>query len=230
MSRQTSTGKLFEVDARLRPDGQQGPLASSLEAHRDYFTKRAQLWERLALTKARLVAGDSEYGTKFTKMVHEVIYAKPLTTEEAKELRHMRHRVETERGDQQHRELEFKTGPGGLMDVEFLIQSLQLQHGHAQPTLRTAHTLAALNRLASLGLVEEGHMSQLRQHYLFLRRIESVLRRTENTSVSRLPVDEREQGLLAKRLGFAGRDELLAAYRHATRRVRVLFEQLRPGD
>jgi [glutamine synthetase] adenylyltransferase / [glutamine synthetase]-adenylyl-L-tyrosine phosphorylase len=230
MSRQTSAGKLFEVDARLRPDGQQGPLASSLEAHRGYYEKRAQLWERLALTKARLVAGDVDYGAKFTAMVHEVIYARPLTTEEAGEIRQMRRRVETERGDQKNVELEFKTGPGGLMDVEFLIQSLQLQHGHAHLTLRTAHTLAALNRLASLGLVEEGHASQLRQHYLFLRRIESILRRMENKSVAHLPSEEREQTLLARRLSFAGREEFLGAYRHATRRVRVLYEQLRPGN
>jgi glutamate-ammonia-ligase adenylyltransferase len=229
MARQTSAGKLFEVDARLRPDGQQGPLASSQDAHRDYYAKRAQLWERLALTKARVVAGDADYGAQFIQLMHDVIYDGSLTSDQAREIRSMRHRVETERGDQQHVEWEFKTGPGGLMDVEFLIQSLQLQHGHAHESLRTAHTLAVLNRLASLGIVEEGHASQLRQHYLFLRRIESVLRRVENASVSRLPLEEREQKLLARRLGFAGREELVAAYRHTTRRVRVLYEQLRPG-
>ena len=229
MSRQTSAGKLFEVDARLRPDGEQGSLASSLEAHRGYYAQRAQLWERQALTKARVVAGDTEYGAKFMKMVHDIIYTAPLTAEGARELRQMRQRIETERGDQQHVELEFKTGPGGLIDVEFLIQSLQLQHGGAHPQIRTAHTLAALNRLAALGIIEEGHASQLRQHYLFLRRIESVLRRVENLSVSRLPADEVEQSRLSKRLGFASREELLATYRHTTRRVRVLYEQLRPG-
>jgi glutamate-ammonia-ligase adenylyltransferase len=229
MTRQTSAGKLFEVDARLRPDGVQGPLASPLEAHRDYYAKRAQLWERLALTRARAVTDEAEYGAKFMKMVHEVIYAAPLTTAEARELRQMRQRIESERGDQQHVELEFKTGPGGLVDVEFLIQSLQLQHGHAHPQLRTAHTLTTLNRLASLGIIEEGHASQLRRHYLFLRQIESVLRRLDNRNVSRLPDVEPEQDRLAKRLGFAGREEFMGAYRHTTRRVRVLYEQLRPG-
>jgi [glutamine synthetase] adenylyltransferase / [glutamine synthetase]-adenylyl-L-tyrosine phosphorylase len=229
MARQTSAGKLFDVDARLRPDGEQGSLAGSLEAHRDYYAKRAQLWERLALTKARVVAGDADYGAKFMKMVSDRIYATPLTAEEAKEIRQMRHRVETERGDQQHVELEFKTGPGALFDVEFLIQSLQLQHGPAHPPVRTTHTLAALNRLAALGLVEEGQASQLRQHYLFLRRIESVLRCMENASVSRLPAEKVEQSRLANRLGFAGREEFMGAYGHATRRIRVLYEQLRPG-
>jgi glutamate-ammonia-ligase adenylyltransferase len=229
MARQTSTGKLFEVDARLRPDGKDGPLASSLDAHRDYYTKRAQLWERLAFTKARIVAGDAAYGEKFMKLIAGIIYAAPLTAADATELRQMRHRIETERGDQQHLDWEFKTGPGGLIDVEFLIQSLQLQHGAAHPQIRTAHTLAALNRLASLGIIEEGHASQLRRHYLFLRRLESVLRRMENLSVSHLPDDEAGQNRLAKRLGFAERDEFLDAYRHTTRRVRVLYEQLRPG-
>ena len=137
----------------------------------------------------------------------------------------MRQRIETERGDQTHAAIEFKTGLGGLIDVEFLIQTLQLRHGHAHPQLRTAHTLAAFNRLTSLGIVDEEESAQLRAHYLFLRRIESVLRRMENTSVSHLPTDEREQARLAKRLGFASRDEFLGNYQLATKRTRALYEQ-----
>ncbi|MGD0651570.1 MAG: bifunctional [glutamate--ammonia ligase]-adenylyl-L-tyrosine phosphorylase/[glutamate--ammonia-ligase] adenylyltransferase [Verrucomicrobiia bacterium] len=225
MSRQTAEGTLFAVDARLRPDGEKGPLASSLEAHRDYYVKRAQLWERQALTKARFVAGDENLGRCFMQMVHEAVYARGLTDKEVAEIRQMRHRIETERGDQAHAEMEFKTGLGGLIDVEFLIQTLQLRHGHAHPQLRTAHTLAALNRLTALGIVDESQSAQLRAHYLFLRRIESVLRRMENTRVSHLPTDEREQAWLAKRLGFASRDEFLGNYQLATKRTRELYER-----
>jgi glutamate-ammonia-ligase adenylyltransferase len=225
MSRPTSGGKLFDVDARLRPDGKDGPLASSIEAHAGYYRQRAQLWERQALTKARLVAGDDAYGRKFFQMTQEIAYARPLTAAEADEIRAMRQRIENERG---RGEGQFKTGAGGLMDVEFLIQALQLRHGPAHPTLRTAHTLAALNRLASLGLVEEECASELRYHYLFLRRIESALRRVENTSLSRLPESEREQTCLAKRLGFAGLAEFQEAYRRATTRIRALYEQQMP--
>ena len=226
MSRQTSAGTLFVMDARLRPDGAKGPLASSLEAHRDYYVKRAQLWERQALIKARFVAGDAKLGKDFMQMAHGIVYGKALTADELKEIRQMRQRIETERGDQKHGELEFKTGPGGLVDVEFLVQVLQLKHGHAYPQLRTAHTLAALNRLTALGLIDEEHTASLRRHYMFLRRIESTLRRMENTSVSKLPLAQREQAQLGKRLGFDSVDDFLDAYRHATKSIRELYERV----
>ena len=138
----------------------------------------------------------------------------------------MRHRIETERGNQQHAESEFKTGPGGMIDVEFLVQTLQLRYGATHPQLRTAHTLAALNRLTALGLLEENEAVQLRRHYLFLRTIETTLRRIENTSVSHLPVDEHERAQLAKRMGFPDAGSFLSAYRHATGRLRALYERL----
>ncbi len=228
MSRQTSAGALFPVDPRLRPDGVKGTLASSLDAHRDYYMKRAQLWERQALIKARFVAGDAKLGQDFMRMVHEIVYSRAATAEELEQLRQMRHRIETERGDQQHADLEFKTGPGGLVDVEFLVQALQLRHGHTYPQLRTAHTLAVLNRLTALGLIEEDPSALLRTNYFFLRRIESVLRRVENTSISKIPVDDREQQRLAKRLGFASAADFLKTYRHATGKTREVYEQLLP--
>ena len=136
----------------------------------------------------------------------------------------MRRRIETERGDRQHPDLELKTGPGGLVDVEFLTQALQLLHGHAHPQLRIAHTLAVLNRLTSLGIIEEEQSALLRHNYVFLRRIESVLRRVENTGVSRIPPDPREQQRLAQRLGFATTTDFLAAYRHATQQTRAIYD------
>ena len=229
MARATNAGKLFEVDARLRPDGKDGALASSLTAHRDYYATRAQLWERQALVKARVVAGDESLGTKFLQMVHASVYATPVTAAQVAEIQQMRHRIETERGDQSHLAWEFKTGPGGLIDVEFLIQTLQLRHGAAHRQLRTPHTLVALNRLTALGLVEEDPAAQLRRHYLFLRRIEMTLRRCENTSVSHLPADERDQTWLAKRLGFPSAPAFLETYQHATRRLRALYNELMPG-
>ena len=226
MGRPTATGKLFDMDARLRPDGQAGVLVSSLAAHRDYHANRAQLWERQALTKARLVAGDAGLGTKFMHWLRNYVYATPLTSDQVAEIWQMRQRIETERGNRQHPELEFKTGAGGLIDVEFLVQTLQLRYGHAHPQLRTPRTLAALNRLASLGLVEEGDASALRANYLFLRRIESTLRRAENTSVSCVPAEECQQAQLAKRLHCEDGPTFLKTYRHATERLRAIYDRL----
>ncbi len=228
MSRPTSAGALFTVDPRLRPDGTKGTLASSLDAHRDYYAKRAQLWERQALTKARFVAGDPKLGQDFMQMVHGIVYGRAATAEELEQVRQMRHRIETERGDQQHIDLEFKTGPGGLVDVEFLVQGLQLRYGHDHPQLRTAHTLAVLNRLTALGLIEEDQSAALRTNYFFLRRIESVLRRVDNTSLSKIPLDDHEQQRLGTRLGFATAAEFLRTYRHTTRKTRELYEKLLP--
>jgi len=116
------------------------------------------------------------------------------------------------------------------VDVEFLVQALQLRHGHTYPQLRTAHTLAVLNRLTALGLIEEDASALLRTNYFFLRRIESVLRRAENTSISKIPVDDREQQHLAKRLGFTTALDFLEAYRHAARKIREVYEQLLPAS
>jgi glutamate-ammonia-ligase adenylyltransferase len=229
MSRATSAGKLFEVDARLRPDSQDGPLAGTVEAYRDYYRQRAELWERQALTRARFVAGDAALGAKFLKMAQAFVYRGPLTMAEVAAIRQMRRRVETERGNPSRASAEFKTGPGGLMDVEFLVQTLQLHHGHQGRGLRTAHTLAALNRLTATGIVDEADAASLRSYYLFLRRIESVLRREENTSVSQLPAGERELERLARRLGFSGRTAFEDAYTRATRHVRALYERWMPA-
>ncbi len=230
MMRPTGAGTLFPVDPRLRPDGAKGPLASSLAAHRDYYRHRALLWERQALIKARPVAGDAALGAAFMEMVHEVVYGRSLTADELAEIRQMRRRIETERGNQKQVEWEFKTGPGGLMDVEFAVQALQLRHGAAHPSLRTAHTLAALNRLTALGWVDEERSLQLRRNYLFLRQVELVLRRMENASVSRLPETEREQQLLAKRLGFASAREFLDLYQQITRQTRAAYEAIMRED
>jgi glutamate-ammonia-ligase adenylyltransferase len=228
MTQPTEQGTLFPVDPRLRPDGEKGSLASALEAHRDYYQQRAELWERQALTKARFVAGDEDLGRRFVEMAHEIVYAKPLTAAEADKIRRMRERIETERGNQRDRQLEFKTGPGGIIDIEFLVQALQLRHGPAHPPLRTPQTLALLNRLTALGLVEEADSFHLRRHYLWLRRLESVLRRVENTSVSRLPAAEAEQKTVARRLGLDSREELLRTYSSVTAAVRQIFVRAFP--
>jgi glutamate-ammonia-ligase adenylyltransferase len=228
MTKATAAGSLFKVDPRLRPDGEKGVLASSLDAHRDYYRNRAMLWERQALTKARCVAGDAQLGEAFMAMVHEIIFARGLTDEEKREIRKMRHRIETQRGDQRHVDLEFKTGPGGLMDVEFLVQALQLMHGHQHATLRTAHTLAALNRLTGLGIADDMDSFQLRRNYLLLRRVESVLRRMDNGSVSRLPESDRDLSALAKRLGFASATDFRKNYDLARKHNRRILDSFLP--
>jgi glutamate-ammonia-ligase adenylyltransferase len=226
MSKQTAQGVVFKLDFRLRPDGDQGPLTPSLTACRRYYTQRAWVWEKQSLTKARFIAGDPVIGRKFMELVNETIFAQPLTNQELGEIRVMRQRIQTERSDRARPELSFKTCAGGLVDIEFAVQSLQMRHGHKHPSLRCTPTLGALTRLAARGILEESDQYWLRQDYLFLRRLELVLRRRENTPVSTLPRDEAGQAALAKRLGFKSAEEFWKRYNTVRQRVRGCYERL----
>jgi glutamate-ammonia-ligase adenylyltransferase len=226
MSRQTADGIVFKLDYRLRPDGDQGPLAPSLTACRRYYSQRAWVWEKQSLTKARFIGGNSAVGRAFMELVNETIYSQPLSDAGLAEIRAMRSRMEIERSQRSRPELSFKTCAGGLADVEFIVQSLQMRHGHHHPSLRCTPTLGALTRLAARGILEEADQYWLRQDYLFLRRVESVLRRHNNTAISTLPHESSEQQSLAKRLGLKSQEEFWQRYNSVRQRVRQRYEHL----
>jgi glutamate-ammonia-ligase adenylyltransferase len=226
VSKNTASGSLFAVDARLRPDGEKGTLANTLQGYSDYYKNRAQFWEWQALTRARFVAGDAALGKEFMKMVHGLIYAQPLTDGQLAEIKRMRQRIETERVDARAPEWECKTGRGGLVDIEFLVQALQLRHACAHSALRATNTLVALNRLAANDFLDEETAAQLRWNFLFLRKIELTLRRHENLPVSKLPSEERQRAQLAKRLGFDSLEKFVKTYRSVVDKNRELYEQL----
>lgn len=226
MSKQTADGVVFKLDYRLRPDGEQGPLVPSLTACRRYYSQRAWVWEKQSLTKARFIGGNAVIGRAFAELVSETIYAQPLSDEGLGEIRAMRSRIEIERSNRSRPELSFKTCAGGLVDIEFAVQSLQMRHGHKHPSLRCTPTLGALTRLAARGILEESDQYWLRQDYLFLRRIESTLRRLNNTAISALPHEPLKQQLLAKRLGLKSADEFWKRYNSLRERVRERYDRL----
>jgi glutamate-ammonia-ligase adenylyltransferase len=226
MARQTDEGTVYALDARLRPDGDKGVLAPSLDAYAAYYEKRALLWERQALTKARFIAGDVALGRKFQRFVEKAIYSRPLTDAELAEIARMRARVERERGGARQPELNLKTGVGGVIEAEFIVQALQLRHGAAHPTVRRPHMLEALGELAKVGALTDEEARHLREDYMVQRRIELVLRRVQNNSVSGLPGTAEEQGALACRLGAASLEEFWRLYREARQRVRALYQKV----
>ena len=138
----------------------------------------------------------------------------------------MRQRIETQRTEGCAQELNFKTGPGGIVEVEFLVQALQLRHVAAHPSVRRPHTLEALGALGEVGAlaVEDAH--QLREDYMLLRRIELVLRRLHNSSASALPASTAEQAVLACRLGSPSLEEFWKLHRAARQRVRVIWQKV----
>ncbi|MGA3169790.1 MAG: hypothetical protein ABSE62_02150 [Chthoniobacteraceae bacterium] len=205
MTAQTAEGILFPVDARLRPEGESGVLAVPIERFAEYFRSRAQLWEAQALTRARPVSGPRQ--REFLAWACEAWAEFARREDVLPGIRRMHERVVQERAGREGL-LAFKTGVGGLMELEFHIQALQMRHTVWEP-----NTLRALDALAAAGVISAHAATDRSADYLFLRRCEAVIRRVDNSSISTLPPDEAGQRQVVIRMGFARRDEFLNRYR-----------------
>ncbi len=249
-------GILYRIDTRLRPSGSAGPLVISFDALARYHSapsssdasKRSEtpkiagagesaprvawLWERQALLRARAVAGDAGLFARAEREVLEQSLFRPLDAparaEAARELLSMRERMEREIAAESHARYNSKVGRGGLVDVEFAVQLLQLIHGHAHPSIRMQSTPGALQSLAQEGLLEPAEADPLARGWRFLRRLESRLRIVRDRPIDHLPTEGRELVLLARRLGYSGAADaatsaLLSDYARATASVRAAF-------
>ncbi len=223
----------FEVDAALRPEGKTGALVRSLESHEAYYTRWARTWEFQALLKARPVAGDVELGRRYAELVAPMVWSAAEREDFVADVQRMRRRVERHvPADLADREL--KLGRGGLRDVEFAVQLLQLVHGRADTTLRSPSTVDALEALGAGGYVGRADAAELRESYEFLRTVEHRLqlrglRRThlfpEFDDVEQLRWLARASGVRPSR-GRAESEVLTAEFRRHARRVRRLHEKL----
>jgi glutamate-ammonia-ligase adenylyltransferase len=206
-------GPAFALDLRLRPHGEAGPRATTLRALGAYHAgdsrigpgeapaPSAQTWEKQMLARARVIAGPAALASGFRAWTARLLYANPLRENEEAALWAMRARVGRERDSTSPPERSIKTGPGGLLDVEFLVQDLQLRHGSALATLRTPGTRAALAALAGAGILPAEAAARLRSNYDFLLRVQFALRRDANRGVGVLPASAADRALLAKWLG-----------------------------
>jgi glutamate-ammonia-ligase adenylyltransferase len=218
-------GRLYQVDMRLRPTGKSGSLVIPLTEFRRYYEEGgAQLWERQALTRARVVFGDPQFGAEVMAAVAAVAYELPWRPGMADEIADMRERLEASRSDR-----DLKRGFGGIVDIEFLVQLLQLKHGRGLPALRSTNTWEALAALGQSGLLTAEEHEALRGAYDFLRQVESRLRIIHNRSLDELPQAPEGLEKLARRLGLeagpgatAGRRFLAELDRHTTQ-TRELF-------
>ncbi|MEZ5262523.1 MAG: bifunctional [glutamine synthetase] adenylyltransferase/[glutamine synthetase]-adenylyl-L-tyrosine phosphorylase [Acidimicrobiales bacterium] len=220
--------RAWEIDARLRPEGNQGVLARSLASYRRYYADYAQPWERQALIKARACAGDLALGAAFEALRDEVSFGRPLTEDERAELRHIKHRVETERvraGDDRYRHL--KLGPGGMVDIEFTVQLLQLTHGHADVSLRSPNTMAALDALVAAGHVEPGDAEAMRACYRFCDAARNALYLRSGSKRDVLPGDGPDDAQHRRDLDrLLGLDDAVATFRLLAGPARAVVEQL----
>jgi glutamate-ammonia-ligase adenylyltransferase len=227
----TREGVAYRIDTRLRPSGNQGPLVSSLEAFAAYHATSAQVWERQALIKARPLAGPPALRERLEAIVARFVYGRGCTPAEVAEIARMRLRIEQERaGGPGMRDI--KTGRGGLIDVEFLVQVLQLRHGHAHPAVRVRATLPALAALEAEGLFSRDEAHALASGYTFLRAVENRLRLERNRPVEAMEGDPETRLALARRLRYGGADaEAVAAFDadHARHReaIRAIYDRHR---
>jgi [glutamine synthetase] adenylyltransferase / [glutamine synthetase]-adenylyl-L-tyrosine phosphorylase len=225
----TREGHVYEIDTRLRPSGNQGPLVSSLPAYRQYHQDTAAPWERQALIKARVVAGSAKLAADFDALTAEIVYKRPLPDNLTEEILRLRQRMEKELGkeDAEHRNI--KTGRGGMVDVEFIAQYLQLRHGGEKVALRRRNTLEALDELSREGFLTEADHKNLKSGYKFLRRLENKLRLVHDQSVNELTSDPAYLAKLAKHLGYPegqpGR-RLLEEYLTTTQAIRDIFDRI----
>jgi glutamate-ammonia-ligase adenylyltransferase len=217
-------GRLYQVDMRLRPTGKSGSLVIPLPEFRRYYEGGgAQLWERQALTRARVVGGDEAFGAEVMAAVSEWTYGVPWRREMLAEIAGMRERLEASRSERS-----LKRGFGGIADIEFLVQLLQLKYGGAAPEIRATNMWDALAALQARGLLSAEEHAALRASYDFLREVESRLRIVHNRSLDELPQTPAGLETLARRLGFgtgpedAGRQFLTELERHTTQ-TRELF-------
>jgi glutamate-ammonia-ligase adenylyltransferase len=221
-------GRLYHVDMRLRPTGKSGSLVIPLAEFRRYYEEGgAHLWERQALTRARVVHGDAEFGCRVMEAVERGAYGLPWRPELADEIRNMRDRLEASRSER-----DLKRGFGGIVDIEFLVQLFQIKYGGALPALRVTNTWAALEALRTTGLLQDSEYAVLRGSYDFLRLVEGRLRIVHNRSLDELPEAPEDLEKLARRLGgepgaggSAGRRFLTDLESH-TRQTRELFLHL----
>ena len=217
----TDGGIVYRVDLRLRPNGKQGPLAYEVEQALQYYDRMGRTWERQAFVKARPVAGDLELGHAFLEQLRPWIYRRYLGLADITGIKALKRRIEqrTIKEKADHREV--KSGHGGIRDVEFTIQFLQLLHGCEAPQLQTGNTLKAMDQLERIGCLTPQERSLLEKNYQLLRNIEHRLQLMFDLQTHVLPEEPEELQKLAIRLGYADKPDqtALEAFRADYRRV-----------
>jgi glutamate-ammonia-ligase adenylyltransferase len=198
----TEEGIAYKIDMQLRPSGKAGPLVSSLDAFREYHRSSSQLWERQALIKTRYVAGDPALGKQVEKITGAFAYGRGLNREEIGEIHHLRMRMERELAGEDDSRFNLKKGRGGLVDVEFLTQMLQLTHGHHSARLRRRETLGALKALHDEKVLKPAEYRLLVDGYLFLRRLDHRLRLERDQSIDSFEAQSERLESIARALGY----------------------------
>ncbi len=235
LSRAGPDGFLYRVDMRLRPHGETGPLVPTIAGLLTYYESWSEAWERQALIKIRPVAGDASLGGRFVDFVRQFAFARQMDDSSLEEVKRIKHRAEKEHSAPPGR-IHLKQGAGGIRDIEFYVQYLQLIAGWRDTAVQTGSTLAAITALGQAKVLLEGEESQLSLAYLFYRTVEHRLQLRALTPAATLLVESPDTAQLAVELGFRDAEEValdvfLRVLQNYRQRVRAILERilLSPG-
>ncbi|PKI93025.1 bifunctional glutamine-synthetase adenylyltransferase/deadenyltransferase [Actinomycetales bacterium SN12] len=218
----------LELDADLRPEGRNGPIVRTIEAYTQYYRRWSLSWEAQALLRARGIAGSMKLIARFTELADSIRYPESVSLQDVREIKRIKARVEGERlpqGADPRRHL--KLGPGTLSDVEWMVQVLQLQHGHRVPDLRTTSTLQALDAAVLADLLPADDAERLREAWVLASRLRSAMTLLTGQTKDVLPVEIRELDGVGRLLGYPDRAATVLEedYLRVTRRARRVFEK-----
>ncbi|MBH0202820.1 MAG: hypothetical protein HP496_11130 [Nitrospira sp.] len=231
----TREGYVFRVDLRLRAEGSVGQLARSLEEYQKYYATRGQVWERLALLKAWPVAGSHDVGQGFLKLVKPFVLGTGSPMDRGKALaivqdvRAVKDMIDAKMTDRGHAQRNVKLGTGGIREIEFFVQTVQVLAGRKVPTLLDRSTLGSLDRLVRKKLLSTEDRDALTAAYLFLRDVEHKLQMVDDLQTHALPESSEELARCAVRMGYGAQDRMKAAesfhvdHQHHTERVHRTF-------
>jgi glutamate-ammonia-ligase adenylyltransferase len=217
MTQPTAEGNIWALDARLRPEGEKGPLVCSIETYQWYYTNRARPWELQALSRARAISGPEQ--NEFMQIAQSAWRRAGDDPNLVTTIDDMLERIRRERGSGSDF-LDLKTGRGGIIEAEFLVQALQMPQNVWEQNLERA-----IDRLRQHGNMRASEVAKLKSAYGLLRRCELVLRRYENRSVSTLPSDPIEQRKFAVRFGYHELDAFRGDYVNARETIHALYER-----
>ena len=219
-------GALFRIDLRLRPEGTAGPLARSIDSMENYYAGFGETWERLALIKARGIAGSRELAYEFLRQHQPFIFPKSPTRDVLEEIGSIKRRIERDIVGHENIGRDVKLGSGGIREIEFIVQALQLLHGARHAFLQETSTLKVLPVLADLELLPHQEARTLEEAYRFLRSVEHRLQIEAEQQTHTVPEDSGALHRLAGSLGFRSAEDFNTALRGHTQKVRAIFQRV----
>jgi glutamate-ammonia-ligase adenylyltransferase len=235
LTTQTREGYVYKLDTRLRPSGNAGPLVTSLDSFKSYHRDEAQVWERQALTKARVVLGGDILTAGIYDIIRHTVYGFSADDTVRAEIHRLRMRMENEIARESEGNYNIKTGRGGMVDVEFIVQYLLLKHGHTNPDIRSNNTLIALKAIRGAGIIGNSECETLLSGYKFLRRLEDRLRIVHDYSMNDLGGSQEYLDVLARRLGYDPKlrhpgTVLMKEYENITEGIRGVYDRVLGED